>query len=481
MKAFISLVLFLSFLYINAQAPKKFYNRFGGDGYDYGYDVKQTLDKGYIITGSTSSIGNGNTDMYLVKLDSMGYKRFEVSFGGMSNESGKSIVQLVDSSYVILGYTSSLGFGGYDIYMVKASKTGAWLWEKTIGGSDWDFGNSIQATTDGGFIIAGQTDSYGRGNSDGYVIKTDANGIITWSKTFGGRYSDEFKSVIQTADGGYMLTGYTKSYNDTITGDAWIFRLDVNGDSIYSQSVGGLYEDVFNNVVQLPNLNFYFVGSNKSHTNGSNSVNWQYETDNTNSFVFNNFIGNTNTERYNSSCVGVNGNIVTVGFNNYMSSFSDANIHVFTPGLGYIAYYPFGVENMDELFSVSATKDKGFVAVGTCKGNTSLLNDILFVKTDSTGSYGSSIIGVIENTTNKIKPDIFPNPANNLLHISIPNFSEFDNLNYSIININGQVVLTGNVYQEKTILNLDLNSGLYFLQINHKQEVVFTTKISVIK
>ena len=164
MKYFFIFLCVIINLKICAQAPSKFYQRFGGNGYDVGYDVKQTLDSGYIITGSTSSFGAGNTDMYLAKLDKMGQVKFQKTFGNYNNETSKSVVQLIDSSYVMLGYTNSTGFGGYDMYLVKADKAGTFLWQKNYGGVDWDFGNSLQQTSDGGFIIAGTTYSFGRGN-----------------------------------------------------------------------------------------------------------------------------------------------------------------------------------------------------------------------------------------------------------------------------------------------------------------------------
>jgi len=130
MKTFLfCLIIFITHLSFS-QPPKKFQTKFGDGGYDVGYDVKQTYDKGYIITGSTSSFGKGNTDVYLLKIDSMGQKVYEKSFGGYNNESGKSIIELPDSSIVIAGFTSSFGFGGYDIYLVKADKYGSLIWEK---------------------------------------------------------------------------------------------------------------------------------------------------------------------------------------------------------------------------------------------------------------------------------------------------------------------------------------------------------------
>jgi hypothetical protein len=481
MKFLIGILFLVAFIGAYAQPPKKFYCRYGGNGYDEGNDVKQTLDGGYIITGSTSSIGQGNTDMYLLKLDSMGQVTFQKTFGGVSNEIGKSIVQLADSSYVMAGYTSSSGVGGYDVFLVKADKAGNLIWQKTIGGADWDFANSMDTTADGGFIIAGTTYSYGKGNADGFVIKTDANGDTTWTKTFGGLKDDEFKSVIQTSDGNYALTGYTKSFNDSL-GDGWIIRIDQNGIATYTTSVGGLYSDVLNDVVELTNTNLYYVGSNKSYKNGINTVNWRYSINSSNGLVLDDYIGNTNTERYNSSAVGLNGTVISVGYNNFVGASSDANIHVYTPNLGYISYFPFGIENTDELFSISRTKDKGFVSVGSCFGNTSLLKDILFVKTDSLGQYGTSIIGIEEKEQTKIILGIYPNPTSDYINLKISNYKNYKNIHYQIIDLNGRVILSNTINEMiKTIETSSLSDGLYLLQIFDSNILLSSSKISVIK
>ena len=472
--------LFLSIL-INAQAPVKFYCRYGGNGYDIGNDVKQTHDKGYIITGSTSSFGQGNTDLYLLKIDSLGHKVFEKTFGGYNNETGKSVVQLIDSSFVMVGYTSSIGFGGYDVFLVKADKNGNLVWQKTIGGSDWDFANSLAATADGGFIIGGTTYSFGYGNADGYIIKTDGAGNIVWTKTYGGKKDDEFKSIIQTSDLNYAIVGNTKSYVDSL-GDGWLFKVNALGDSIHSASYGGLFNDSFNNVVELSNTDLYVVGANKSFKNGANYVNWLFLLNSSNSILQNTFVGNTNNERYNSSAVGLNGTIVSVGYNNYLGTLSDANVHFYTPGLGYLAFFPFGLENTDELFSVSKTKDKGFVAVGTCIGNTSILNDVLFVKMDSLGNYGSSIIGINELPEESLILKVFPNPSIDYFEINIGNIYDNHKLIYSLFDLNGKLVLKDKILNEKTLIHTsDLDQGLYILQLSIDRKIIFNSKVSIIK
>lgn len=472
--------LFFAFL-VKAQPPTKFYTKVGSNGYEYAYDVKQTLDGGYILCGSTSSFGQGNTDSYLVKLDSMGQIKFEKTFGGPQNDCAKSVIQLTDSSYIISGYSNSFGVGGYNIYLAQIDKNGNLNWQKNLGGDDWDFANSMFQTNDGGLIICGTTYSYGRGKADGYVLKTDLSGNIIWQKTYGGKHDDEFKSVVQTQDGNYALTGYTKSYNDTVNGDAWIFKLDVNGDSLYCSTFGGTYKDVLNKVTQFPNGNLYFAGSNESHTNGANSVNWLYLIDNTNNVIVNDFIGNTNQEWYNSSCVGLNGTVATVGFNKYVGTNADANIHIYTQNLSYVAFYPFGIDSFDELFAINPTKDKGFVAVGTSLGNSTLLNDVLFVKTDSLGQYGAGIISVKEQTKNGISVNLYPNPVSDYLNVKVLNGKQFKSLSYKLLNTSGVVVDENNIYNNdfiKVITN-NLTNGLYFIQINDGDKLLYTSKISV--
>nr|MDQ3047823.1 hypothetical protein [Bacteroidota bacterium] len=193
----------------------KFRKVIGSNGYDYGMSAVQMFNKGYITAGSTTSFGSGNTDIYIVKTDSLGLPYDDAYFGGINIDRANCIRQTADSGFVILGYTNSLGAGGYDIYLIKTDEFLNIQWSKTYGGADWDFGNCIEQTTDGGYIICGSTYSYGAGDQDYFMIKTNASGVGLWSRTFGGAKQDEAKSVIQTSDGGYAITGFSKSMGDT--------------------------------------------------------------------------------------------------------------------------------------------------------------------------------------------------------------------------------------------------------------------------
>ena len=419
----VCLLVLLAAIASHAQAPRKFYMRFGGNGYDAGYDVKQTLDNGYIITGSTSSFGQGNTDLYLLKLDSMGNRKFEKSFGNYNNEIGKSVLQLIDSSYVTVGYTNSTGFGGYDIFLLKTDKNGNLLWQKTIGGGDWDFAYSLQTTFDGGFVIAGTTYSYGHGNADGYVVKTDGNGNVVWTKTYGGQHDDEFKSIVQTSDGGFALTGYTKSYNDVDSGDVWVFKLDIMGDSVWCKFFGGSREDFANEIIQHPSGELYVVGGTKSFgTNLNYYSGYSFRLYSNGSF-YNQTIDNTSSDDaiFNSIVVSRRTpNIVnTISYVKVAGYEKQIKILEMDYGLNYFASAGFGSILNDELYKLIATKDKGYAAVGYTEGDGAVLRDGYFVKLDSLLSFGSFSTVSIDEFSGEENSllSVFPNPAKH--HVTI--------------------------------------------------------------
>jgi hypothetical protein len=198
----------------------------GGWFDDSGYSVQQTSDGGYIITGETYSFGAGDSDVYLVKVDSEGNLKWQKTFGGSDLDYGYSVQQTSDGGYIIAGTTSSFGEGGTDVYLIKTDLTGQFQWQKTFGGNNGDYGYSVQQTSDGGYIIAGQTYSSGAGLWDAYLVKADPDGNQQWEMTFGGSGQDRVYSVQQTNDGGYIIAGETYSFG---TGDSDVYLIKVRG------------------------------------------------------------------------------------------------------------------------------------------------------------------------------------------------------------------------------------------------------------
>jgi len=219
-----------------------------------GHSVQQTSDGGYIV------VGHQDSDIFVIKINSNGSKDWQETYGGSLGDIGLSIQQTTDGGYIITGETDSFGNGNSDVYMLKLSGWGVEQWNKTFGGTGYDYGLSIQQTTDGGYVIVGGTGSFGNGH-DAYLVKTDENGIEQWIKTFGyTSYDDWGCSVQQTNDGGYIFCG-AQGDNDWI----WLVKTDSYGDTIWTKNYTNDYfpnsgNEVGNSVQQTTDGGYIVTG-----------------------------------------------------------------------------------------------------------------------------------------------------------------------------------------------------------------------------
>jgi hypothetical protein len=210
--------------------------------------VQQTEDGGYVVCGSMpGTYGIGDSDVWLMKTDAGGNKLWEQSFGGQDPDVGDSVQQTMDSGYIVCGYTWSYGAGEQDIWLIKTDSDGNKLWDKTFGGEakDWGYPISVQQTTDGGYVVCGSTEREKYSDSDVWLIKTDADGNKLWDKTFDGHFSgmnisaqqtiDMASSVQQTRDDGFIICGNMHILADG-GANVWLIKTDPNGNKLWDNT-----------------------------------------------------------------------------------------------------------------------------------------------------------------------------------------------------------------------------------------------------
>jgi hypothetical protein len=266
---------------INATGEMQWQKLFGGSISETAHSIIATSDGGYIIAGDTSSIdgnitaSNGGTDCWILKLDSNGDLEWQKNYGGSSEDLAYEIIEDSDG-YVFIGMTDSTDgdvtgiHGTFDYWIVKIDFVGNLIWQKAYGGEWLDSARSIRKTNDGGYIICGETTS-NDGNvsgihgvfvpgwpypSDGWIIKTDANGNLQWQSAVGGEGADSINSIEKNGDG-YIAAGYSLSNDSFVVGnhgsnDVWVIELSDNGEIIWQKPLGGSEWDHANSVAVVP-------------------------------------------------------------------------------------------------------------------------------------------------------------------------------------------------------------------------------------
>lgn len=221
-------VLIAYYLPLYAQAPDTLWTRTFGESAtnDFGNSVQQTQDGGYIIIGTAV---NSENSVLLIKTDAQGDEEWTKKLFNVGSTNGNSGQQTADGGYIITGISF---FGGDNVWLIKVDSNGLEEWNTTFGASGFDEGRSVQQTSDGGYIITGITSSFGAGESDVWLIKTDANGMEVWNKTFGTSESEEGNSVQQTSDGGYIISGSGFGVSGKV---GLMIKTDVNGNEEWSK------------------------------------------------------------------------------------------------------------------------------------------------------------------------------------------------------------------------------------------------------
>ena len=419
---------------------------YGGTDYDRAYSVQQTVDGGYIATGSSYSVngdissGHGSSDYWVIKLNPSGVLEWEKSYGGSSSDDARSIKQTSDGGYVITGFSASddgdvtENKGIYDYWIVKTDSIGSILWEKSYGGSGSDGSFTIQECSDHGFIISGVSSSddwdvtVNHGSADYWLLKIDSTGNFIWEKSYGGTDNEWGRSVTETTDGGFIVAGYSFSTDGDVVGnhgdsDFWMIKTDNKGEVKWEKCYGGTFEDKAYAVTQTSDLGFIIAGQTSSSDGDvlNNQGYWDFWVVKTDSS------GNLQWQK---------------------------NL---------------GGSSFDEALSIQQTFDNGYIIAGASYSNDG----------DVSGNHGDrdywvvrlnpsvNNISVVENTD---KYFVYPNPATDRFSVAMDNINTIE-----IFNNLGSKILT---ISKNTNIDISmLERGIYFVKITSDSETIIKRMI----
>jgi hypothetical protein len=351
---------------------------YGGTEDDFAYSLVQTVDGGYALTGYTQSYSS-NLDFYLVKTDAVGNMMWSKNYGGASSDVAYSVVETSDGGYAIAGQTNSYGVGGQpDFWLVKTDSAGNKLWNKTYGGASGETAFSLVQTDDHGYALAGGTNSYGAGGADFWLVKTDSYGSALWNETYGGDNLEVALSLVQTVDGGYAMAGYANSSDTSL--DFWLVRTDSAGNALWNRTYGGENREIAYSLVQTIDGGFALAGFMNSSSSGYDF--YLVKTDAVGNMVWSRTYGGAGDDNGCSVVETSDGGYAIAGFTHGPSG-ADFWL-VRTDSAGVVLWSKtYGGTTGTVALSVVQTRDGGYAMGGSTLSYDTVDADCLLVKTDT--------------------------------------------------------------------------------------------------
>jgi hypothetical protein len=359
---------------------------FGGAKYDAARDLIITAD-GYLLAGMTTSSGIGYVDSFLMKLDKLGHKKWENTFGGQNDDRIFSVIMAENGDFAAAGYTSSFGAGNNDFYLIRTDPNGNLKYAKTFGGKGRDEAYSIVETPDGGFLLAGLSDSFKKRDIyDIYLVRTDSEGNSLWTRAIGGKRSDQAACVIDSKDNGFIVAGTTSSFgvkNNNII----MIKVDGRGNTLWMKTYGGPDDDSCSGVIKLSSGNYALIGTSTSGQKKDSDI-LLLETDSMGNSLWSKTFGGPGVDQ-GVTVRECNDGSMVIGATSESYSYGSSDIALIkTDSSGntlWIRHY--GGKGDDYLGNIQVQEDGGIAAAGWVNTGTRGNYGAYFFKTDKDGGF----------------------------------------------------------------------------------------------
>ncbi|MCJ8288734.1 MAG: T9SS type A sorting domain-containing protein [Crocinitomicaceae bacterium] len=456
---------------INSMGDTIWTKSFGGSLSDAAYSVQQTKDLGFIVAGSTRSFGVDVSDAYLVKLNNSGNIEWSRTYGGIYSDNICSVIPIIDTGYMLLGSTSSFGLDS-DIYLIKTDLIGDTLWTKTIGGTSEDYGLDMIRTLDGNYVITGYTESFGAGQTDAFLLKVDNDGNILWVKSYGGLDGESINTVLQSSDEGYLISGKTHSFG-SIDGDIYLVKTDGLGDTLWTKKYGGLGTDHAKSIIQTTNSGYLIIGETLSHGAGATDV-FLLAIDSIGNILWSKAYGGSWHDRGQAINKIDNGYMLA----GYTSSFGAGSGDFYILKIDSLGTT--GCNEIDVITNVSSTPtvvtSQTFYSSNT---TTVISSPLTLIGNGGISNPLCNNVGHDELNFNQ-QISIFPNPSTDQVTIQLNNLSLKDH-SLKLYTIQGQEVpILNSISLDKITVDVRLLSpGLYYFQLYNENKSYFSEKFVV--
>lgn len=403
------LLTFFGMGFLTAFPQNTWTKTYGTINDDEGYSIQQTFDGGYIITGNTFPNQPWDSDLFLIRTNNSGDTLWTKTFGGTGNETGVDLKQTTDYGYIIVGYNTTIGAGNFDVWLLKTDSNGDTLWTNTFGGANNDFGNSVFQTDDGGYVIIGSTESYGAGGSDYWIVKTNADGDLQWSNTYGGPYHQIAFEAQATSDGGYIIAGYTQ-LQGFFNSEVWLVKIFNNGDLDWTQTYGGSLDDLAYSISETADAGFIVSGYTMSFGAGSQDV-WLIKTDMHGDTIWTKTFGGFSNEAGNSVIETEEGDFIICGYTFSFSANGGMDLWLIKTDIsGYTLWTNmYGGSGAELGFSVIETIDGGLTTCGFTSTYGAGDKDVWLLHLDSDGQVGITDHQYLNSIGYKLNQN-YPNP-----------------------------------------------------------------------